>query len=195
MGLKSLIAGSKIGWRKRHYVGSEFSFSEELATSDSVLICLPEGLRELTIVKPFLPEFADIFAPAEMFLLASPGSHVANVFPRKGYRIIAPGMNQRTWAGLPKPGLLKTLHANKFNLIIDLNLRPNSFMQFVLLDFADCVKIGVGDYLGEPFHNVEIRTSYMRDERNIYRSFIETIHQLRNPLPRGFTGQTRLVGF
>lgn len=195
MGLKSLIAGSKISWRKRHYVGSEFSFSEELATSASVLICLPEGLRELTIVKPFLPEFADIFAPAEMFLLASPGSHVANVFPRKGYRIIAPGMNQRTWAGLPKPGLLKTLHANKFNLIIDLNLRPNPFMQYVLLDFADCVKIGVGDHLGEPFHNVEIRTSYMRDERQIYRSFIETIHQLRNPLPRGFTGQTRLVGF
>ncbi len=195
MGLKSLIAGSKICWRKRNYTSSEFSFSAELASSSAVLLCLPEGLRELTIVKPFLPEFADIFAPAEMFLIASPGSHVANVFPRKGYRIIAPSMNQRTWAGLPKPGLLKTLHANKFDLIIDLNLRPNPFVEFILLDFPECVKIGVGDHLGGPFHNVEIKTSYMRDERNIYRSFIETINQLKNPLPRGFVGQTRLTGF
>ncbi len=195
MGLKSFIADSKIGWRKRNYTGSEFSFSAELATSASVLICLPESLRELTIVKPFLPEFADIFAPAEMFLIACPGSHVANVFPRKGYRIIAPGMHQRTWAGLPKPGLLKALHANKFDIIIDLNLHSNPFVEFILLDFPDCVKIGVGDHRGEPFHNVEIRTSYMRDERNIYRSFIETINQLKNPLPRGFVGQTRLSGF
>ena len=195
MGLKSIIVSSRLGWLKRQSEPEEFVFPDAIAESKNILICLPEGLRELTLVKPFLPELVDIFAPAEMYLLATPGSHVANIFPRKGYRILAPGSAQRTWTGLPKASYIETLRRNKIDLLIDLNLRDNPFIASVLLNFDDCIKIGIGDHLGQPFYNLEIRTSFLRDERNIYRSFIDTIAKIRNPLTRDFAGQTRLSGF
>ena len=193
MGLKSFVAGTRIGWQKRQYKSSPLHFSSAIQNATNVLICLPQGLRELTLVKPYLPELGDVFAPAEMYLLATPGSHVANIFPRKGFRILAPGSNQRSWTGLPKPGFLRTLQANKIDLIIDMNLRDNPFVAMALLSF-DCVKIGVGDHLGDPFYNLQIRTNYLRDQRNIYRSFVDAISQLKFPTPRGHVSQTRLSG-
>lgn len=195
MGLKSIIVSSRLGWLKRQADPEDFIFPDAISESKNILICLPEGLRELTLVKPFLPEFVDIFAPAEMYLLATPGSHVANIFPRKGYRILAPGSAQCSWTGLPKASYLDTLRRNKIDLLIDLNLRDNPFIASVLLNFDDCVKIGVCDHLGQPFYNLEIRTAYLRDERNIYRSFIDMIAKIRNPLTKDFSGQTRLSGF
>lgn len=194
MGLKSFIASARIGWEKRQYHGEERHFSQDVQSAKHVLICLPQGLRELTLVKPFLPELGDIFAPAEMYLLATPGSHVANIFPRKGFRIVAPGESLQSWTGLPKPGFLRTLHQNPIDLVIDLNLRDNPFVAMALLSFDDCVRIGVGDHLGDPFYNLQIRTSYLRDERNIYRSFVDLIGQLKTPISRDFAGQTRLSG-
>lgn len=195
MGLRAFFASARIGWEKRQSDPAEFSFPRSVTESQQVLICLPQGLRELTLVKPFLPEMADMFAPAEMYLLATPGSHVANVFPRKGYRILAPGNAQRSWSGLPKPSYLETLNKNSFDLIIDLNLRDNPFVACVLLSFDDCVKVGCGNHLGRPFYNLEIRTAYLRDERNIYRSFVDTLAQLKSPIRRGQISQTRLSGF
>lgn len=194
MGIRSFVASAQIGWRKRQHIGIEHHFADAIQSATHVLICLPQGLRELTLVKPYLPELGDVFAPAEMYLLATPGSHVANIFPRKGFRILAPGMNQSSWAGLPKPAFLRTLHANKIDLIIDLNLRDNPFVAMALLSFRDCVKIGISEHLGDPFYNLQIRTNYLRDERNIYRSFVDAIAQLKDPAPRGHVSQTRLSG-
>lgn len=195
MGLKSIIVSSRLGWLKRQSSPEDFIFPDAVSESKNILICLPEGLRELTLVKPFLPEFVDIFSPGEMYLLATPGSHVANIFPRKGYRILAPGGSQCAWTGLPKASYLDTLRSNKIDLLIDLNLRDNPFIASVLLNFDNCVKIGVGDHLGQPYYNLEIRTPYLRDERNIYRSFIDMIAKIRNPLTKDYSGQTRLSGF
>ncbi|MFQ5606847.1 MAG: hypothetical protein ACE5GA_02785 [Candidatus Zixiibacteriota bacterium] len=195
MGLKSVIVSSRLGWLKRQCSSAEFVFPDAISASKNVLICLPQGLRELTLVKPFLPEFVDIFAPAEMYLLATPGSHVANIFPRKGYRILAPGFAQCDWTGLPKASYLETVRQNRIDLIIDLNLGDNPFIASALLTLNECVRIGVGDHLGKPYYNLEIRTAYLRDERNIYRSFIDMIARIRNPLDRDLVGQTRLSGF
>ncbi|MCH9032629.1 MAG: hypothetical protein IIB00_10285 [candidate division Zixibacteria bacterium] len=181
MGIRSILVNSQLGLKSRRCKSSTFSFPEALYVSRNVLILLPQGLRELTMVKPYLPEFADIFSPAEMYLLATPGSHVVNIFPRKGYRILAPGPSQTTWTGLPKASYLKTLTSNNFDLMIDLNLNENPFAARTLLEFEKALKIGVGGDLGEPFYNLEIKTGYMQDERNIYRAFVDMISELKSP--------------
>ncbi|HSH00774.1 MAG TPA: hypothetical protein VLB27_12015, partial [candidate division Zixibacteria bacterium] len=68
------------------------------------------------------------------------------------------------------------------------------FVAMALLSFRDCVKIGISEHLGDPFYNLQIRTNYLRDERNIYRSFVDAIAQLKDPAPRGHVSQTRLSG-
>ena len=44
---------------------------------------------------------------------------------------------------------------------------------------GDAVRIGRGNHLGQPYYNLEIKTKYLRDERNIYRSLLETIKLIK----------------
>ncbi len=132
------------------------------------------------MVKQFLPTIATLFRQADVTLLALPGIQVTDIYPRKGFQIITPSMDQLGWAGLPKRGFLQMLRGYNVDLVLDLNLDSSVFTSSVLLNFPKAVRIGRGNHLGEPFYNLEIKTKYLRDERNIYRSILETLGDLMN---------------
>jgi hypothetical protein len=155
-------------------------FPESLVKPKHILVCLPGSLRELTLLKQFLPGIKEMFKAAEISLLALPGVRVYDMYPRKGFHILSPTGDQMTWAGLPKKSYVKTLQEFKFDLILDLNLVSNLFTSGILLNFPAAVRIGRGNYLGEPYYNLEIKTRYLRDERNIYRSMLRTLSMIKN---------------
>ncbi|MEW5995070.1 MAG: hypothetical protein AB1744_11845, partial [Candidatus Zixiibacteriota bacterium] len=154
----------------------------------------PGNLRQLTLVKQFLPSLTELFKTADITLLAVPGVKIADIFPRKGFRILTPTPDQTTWTGLAKRNYLKLLQQQQFDLLLDLNLELSVFTSSVLLAFPNAVRIGRGNHLGQPYYNLEIKTKYLRDERNIYRSLLEMISLLkdgRNTCRKpGRTGQT-----
>ncbi|MDZ4723469.1 MAG: hypothetical protein SGI97_06160 [candidate division Zixibacteria bacterium] len=156
------------------------SFPGDLMVTKHILVCLPPGLRELTLVKQFLPQLASLFKTADITLLAVPGVQVTDIYPRKGFHLLTPAMDQLTWAGLPKPTFLKSLQEYKFDLVMDLSLEQTNFTSTVLLHFPNAVRIGRGNHIGEPFYNLEIKSKYLRDERNIYRSLLETLAAIMN---------------
>jgi len=98
---------------------------------------------------------------------------------------MTPSMDQITWTGLPKKSYLKQLSEHKYDTILDLNLNESGFMSTILLNFPEAVRIGLGNRLGNPYYNLEIKTKYLRDERNIYRSLLETLGAIMN---RGIDG-------
>ena len=156
------------------------AFPESLAKPKRILICLPGGLRELTLLKQFLPGIKEMFKGAEISLLSLPGVRVYDMYPRKGFHILSPTVDQMTWAGLPKKSYMKTLKEFDFDLVLDLNLNMTPFTSGVLLNFPAAVRIGRGNHLGEPYYNLEIKTRYLRDERNIYRSILRTLSTIKN---------------
>ena len=81
---------------------------------------------------------------------------------------------------MPKKSYLKVLNDYKFDLILDLNFEQSIFISTILLNFPSAIRIGRGNHLGEPFYNLEIKTKYLRDERNIYRSLLETLGRIMN---------------
>jgi len=113
-------------------------------------------------------------------LLSMPGIKVHDIYPRKGFHILSPSTDQLTWSGLPKKSYLKTLQDEKYDLVIDLNLEQSTFTSGILLSFPKALRVGRGNHLGEPFYNLEIKTKYLRDERNIYRSLFEMLAILKN---------------
>jgi hypothetical protein len=157
-----------------------WNFPSDLLKPKRVLVCLPEGLRELTLVKSFLPTINYLFKPADITLLAMPGIKVTDIYPRKGVQLVTPGVDQMTWSGLPKKSFLKTLQDSKFDMLLDMSIESSDFMSAVLLSFPHAVRIGRGNHLGNPYYNFEIKTKYLRDERNIYRSMLATIGQTIN---------------
>ncbi len=177
--LRNLVAGFKLNRRKATVDCGLFDFPGVLVRPRQVLVCLPGSLRQLTLVKQFLPSLAELFRSAEITLLAMPGVKIADIFPRKGFRILTPTSDQTAWSGLAKKSYLKLLKEHRYDLVLDLNLEMSYFTSSVLLAFPDAVKIGRGNHLGQPFYNVEIKTKYLRDERNIYRSLLETLSLLR----------------
>ena len=179
--IKKIFAGVKLRLMLRNYQSSAISLPSDLDNVQNVLICLPPEQRELTMIKGFLPEISKTFATSEIYLLASPGSTIYDIFPRKGYRIMTPTPGQVSWNGLATGSYIKLLRKNKYDLIFDLNLSANSFARSILLSFPDTIKIGRSNILGTPYYNIEIKTKYIRDEKNIYRSMIETIDRLKNP--------------
>jgi hypothetical protein len=183
MSLRSVIAQMKIRHRRGQVVLEPLNLPADLMKPKHVLVCLPSGLRELTIVKQFLPTIAEVFHPADVTLLSMPGIKVKDIFPRKGFQILSPSVEQLTWTGLPKKSYLSTLQEYKFDTVLDLNLEPSAFTSWVLLNSPDTIRIGRGNFLGKPFYNVEIKTKYLRDERNIYRSLLETVETLKNGSP------------
>lgn len=180
MSLKNYFARLKIRHVKTQLQPESFNFPADIMTPKHILVCLPSGLRELTIVKQFLPTISDLFKPADITLLSMPGIKVKDIFPRKGFQILSPTIDQLTWSGLPKKTYVQMLQEYKFDTLIDLNLEPSVFTSFLLLNFPKAIRIGRGNYLGQPYYNLEIKTKYLRDERNIYRSLFETIESMRN---------------
>jgi len=177
---RSVFARWQINKLKRKIEQHEINFPSDLLKPKNVLICLPATLRELTLVKQFLPNINTIFKPANLALLTSPGVKVADIYPRKGYQILTPSMDQLTWTGLPKKSYIQVLKDYKFDLILDLNFGISIFTSAVLLNFPEAVRVGRGNHRGIPFYNLEIKTKYLRDERNIYRSLLETLANITN---------------
>ncbi|MFH1686975.1 MAG: hypothetical protein ABIE70_05570 [bacterium] len=175
MSLRSIVGGIKINRMKRHLEPKALAFPESVQKTSNILICLPAGLRELTLVKQFLPQIKEVFRPAQITLLSLPGIRVNDIYPRKGFQILCPSADQVTWSGLPKKSYLETLAGYKFDLVLDMNLSPSPFTRGILLGQPQAVRVGRGNYLGEPFYNLEIKTKYLRDERNIYRSLLNML--------------------
>ena len=158
MSVKSMVARFKVSALKSRTESEVISFPSDLQSPRHVLVCLPGGLRELTIVKQFLPTISDMFRPAEITLLSMPGVKVKDIFPRKGFQILSPSVEQLTWSGLPKKSYLRLLHENKFDTLLDLSIEPSSFTSCILLNFPKTIRIGRGNHLGRPFYNLEIKT-------------------------------------
>ena len=179
MSLRNLVASIKLRRSSTSVTGCEFAFPSALKYPKQVLVCLPGGLRELTLVKQFLPTITDLFKPAGITLMTMPGIKVADILPRKGFQLLAPTKDQLTWSGLPKKSFLKAISDYKFDTVLDLNLEQSPFNSRVLLNFPGALRIGRGNHLGQPYYNLEIKTRYLRDERNIYRSLLETLAAIK----------------
>ncbi|MFQ5498669.1 MAG: hypothetical protein ACE5FH_03265 [Candidatus Zixiibacteriota bacterium] len=180
MKVRDVVARVKLSRMKGQVQPQPLSFPQALMRPKHVLVCLPGGLRELTIVKQFLPAVTELFRPADISLLCIPGVKVTDIFPRKGFQILAPSIDQLTWSGLPKKDYLQLLRDYKFDMVLDFNLEPSNFVSTVLLNLPGAVRVGRGNHLGEPYYNLELKTKYLRDERNIYRSIIEMLETIKN---------------
>jgi len=190
MGLRDFVASVQIGMQKKRVEGRQLSFPADLQKPKHVLVCLPEALRELTLVKQLLPTITYLFKPADISLLAPPGVKVYDIYPRKGFQILTPAMDQVSWTGRPKKSYLAMLAEHKFDTILDLNLKESFFTSTVLLCFPGAIRIGRGNHLGPPFYNLEIKTKYLRDERNIYRSLLVTLGTVMNKPVEGLSPLT-----
>lgn len=180
MSLKSIIGRVQLKQMRKKMEPESLVFPGSLVGPKHILVCLPSGLRELTLLKQFLPEIKEMFKGAEISLLSLPGVRVYDIYPRKGFHILSPTTDQMTWFGLPKKSYIKTLKDFGFDLVLDLNLVATPFTSGVLLNFPAAVRVGRGNHLGEPFYNLEIKTRYLRDERNIYRSILRTLSTIKN---------------
>jgi len=180
MSVKNFVAGIKIRQLKHRMEPKDLLFPEVLQNPKHILVCLPGGLRELTLVKQILPAISELFKPADIVLLSMPGVKVTDIFPRKGFQILSPSAEQLSWSGLAKNSYIEQLKEMKFDLVLDLNLQTSSFISSLLLHFPDAVRIGRGNHRGNPFYNFEIKTKYLRDERNIYRSMLDTISLMKD---------------
>lgn len=180
MGVKHWVANLQMVRLKRKAELNSFNIPSDLLTTKHILVCLPGGLRELTLVKQFLPTIATLFRQSDITLLAMPGIQVTDIYPRKGFQIITPSMDQLGWSGLPKRTFLATLQGYNFDMVLDMNLESSMFTATVLLSTPKAIRVGRGNHLGKPFYNLEIKTKYLRDERNIYRSMLETLGNLMN---------------
>lgn len=181
MSIKDIVASVSLRRYKKQMKTYELTFPNVLKNPKHILVCLPAGLRELTLVKQLLPAISELFKPADIVLLSMPGIKVNDIFPRKGFQILSPTSEQMTWSGLPSKTYINTLQELKFDLVLDLNLEESKFTSTVLLNFPKAVRIGRGNHRGMPFYNLEIKTKYLRDERNIYRTLLETIGTLKDP--------------
>ncbi len=180
MGFKDLIGDFQVKRASQKAEPTSQRFPNALMKPKHVLVLLPGGLRELTLVKSFLPTITQLFKPADISLLSMPGIRVNDIYPRKGFQILTPTVEQLTWAGLPKQSYIEHLKSFKFDTVIDLNLEVSRFVSTILLGFPEAIRIGRGNHLGDPFYNLEIKTKYLRDERNIYRSLLETLSTIMN---------------
>lgn len=178
--IREIAARLRLNWMLKKYHSYPINLPHDMVNAERLLVCLPEGQRELTMIRQFLPDLSQVFYGSEIFLMASPGSPVYDIFPRKGYRIVTPTSKNVCWSGLAHRSYIEELKKNKYGMILDLNLRSNYFARSILLSFPRAVRIGQGDGSGLPYYNVEIKTRFIRDEKNIYKSIIETIENLKS---------------
>jgi hypothetical protein len=177
MGIKSVV--SKIGLARAASKTKSSALSLPLELKGkSLLVLLPPGQRELTVVKQILPDISAIFGSRDVYLLAYPNTNVESIFPTKGFRIISPGKSSLNWSGLPTHAFLEKLAQNRFDYIFDTNLGENRFAARILLNFPQAVRFGHKGRLGVPYLNLEIKTTFLRDRRLIYRSVLEVVANL-----------------
>jgi hypothetical protein len=179
VGFKALVGDYKLKRWSQRIDAAALEFPTAVARTQNILICLPRGLRELTLVKQFLPTIKDMFGAANISLISLPGIQVNDIYPRKGFQILSPSSDQVTWFGLPKRSYLETLAGYKFDMVLDLNLQPSRFTQGILLSFPKAVRVGRGNHLGRPYYNLEIKSKFLRDERNIYRSLLTILGRIK----------------
>ena len=179
VGLKALVGDYKLKRWSRRIDAASLEFPTAVAHTRNILVCLPCGLRELSLVKQFLPTIKDMFRAADISLLSLPGINVNDIYPRKGFQILSPSSDQATWLGLPKRSYLATLKGYKFDMILDMNLKPSRFTRGILLSFPNAVRVGRGNHLGRPYYNLEIKSKFLRDERNIYRSLLTILGRIK----------------
>ncbi len=179
MNVKNMVAKIKLHHMKNRLESPTFEFPSALNKPKQILVCLPRGFKELTLVKQFLPPLTELFKPAEITLLSMPGVRVKDIYPRKGFNILSPSPDMVGWAGLPNKQYIRILKDCKIDLVLDLNFGYSNFISGVLLSFPEAIRIGKGNHLGEPYYNLEIKTKYLRDERNIYRSLFEILNTLK----------------
>jgi hypothetical protein len=177
---RKFAAGFHLRMLRRKFEPVSFSLPDDLTKVKNILVCLPPGQRQLTMVKDLLPELTRIFDKSEIYLMGSPGRSVYDIFPRKGYRIMTPTSGHVSWSGLASKSYIELLKQNTYDLILDLNLYPNRFAQSILLSFPEAIRIGNRNSLGVPHYNIEIKTRFVRDEKKIYRSILDTIDNLKN---------------
>lgn len=177
---RDYMARFKLRLMANNFAPGDITLPADLNNVESVLVCLPPKQRELTMVKNLLPEITRTFSKAQIYLLAFPGSRIYDIFPRRGYFILTPTAKHLTISGLPKKNYIEVLNEHKYDLILDMNLDINYFAQAILLSYPGAIRVGKANLLGQPFFNLEIKTRYLRDEKNIYKSMIETINRLIN---------------
>jgi len=175
-----MVGSFQVNRLKRKMNPALLTFPSALMSPRHILVCLPAGLRELTLVKQLLPTITRLFEPGDITLLTMPGIRVNDIYPRKGFQILTPTVDQLTWSGLPKKSYLEHLKHYQFDTVLDMNLEPSFFTSTILLALPNALRIGRGNHLGNPFYNLEIKTRYLRDERNIYRSLLETLGGIMN---------------
>ena len=179
--IKEILGRWQLKKMKRNMEPVARSFPADLMKPKNILVCLPGSLRELTLVKQFLPDISSLFKTASITLLAMPGVRLNEIYPRRGYQLLTPSSDQLSWSGIPSKSYIETLQQFKFDMVLDLNLEPSFFTSAVLLSFPEAIRIGRGNHLGRPFYNLEIKTKYLRDERNIYRSLLDTLEAIIRP--------------
>jgi len=177
MGFKSLV--SKVGLSRAASKTQAGALSLPLELKGkSLLVLLPAEQRELTVVKQVLPEITAVFGDRDVHLLSYPGVEIASIFPTKGFRIISPGKTALNWSGLPSKAFLDKISQNRFDFIFDTNLSQNIFAARILLAFPEAVRFGYKGPLGPPYLNLEIKTKFLRDRCQIYRSILEVVGNL-----------------
>ncbi len=184
MSLKTIVGKIQLRQLERKVEPQEVAFPQAVKSPSRVLVLLPNGLRELTAVKEFLPSLSDMFSKARITILPAPGLRISDMISRKGFSVLTVGSEQVTWAGLAKKSFRDKLAGEKFDVVIDFTMEPTYFASSVLLSLPGAVRIGRGNYLGDPYYNLEIKTKYLRDQRAIYRSILETLKSIQ-------TGQFR----
>jgi len=177
MGIKSLVAKMILHRVSSRLESKPLSIPLELK-GKSLLVLLPSEQRDLTVVKQILPEITRLFGDQSVYLLAYPGTHVQSIFPSKGFRIISPGRSAINWCHLPAKSFLEKLNKQHFDYIFDTNLDDNSFAARVLLNFPHAVRFGNNGTRGLPYLNLEIKTRYLRDRRQIYQSILEVVKNM-----------------
>jgi hypothetical protein len=85
--IKKFVAGFQLNRRKGNLDWDAFEFPGALSRPKHVLVCLPDNLRQLTLVKQFLPSVTDLFKSADITLLAAPGVKIADIFLAKRHYI------------------------------------------------------------------------------------------------------------
>jgi hypothetical protein len=182
MGIKSMLAMISLSRAAAGVQSSPLSLPLEFH-GKSLLVLLPHGQRELTIVKQILPEITAVFGDKDVYLLGSPTADIESIFPSKGFRIIACGKSSVTWNGLPSRSFLDKLKERRFDYVFDTNLEDNRFAARILLCFPQAVRFGKNGHLGLPYLNLEVKTRFLRDRRQIYRSILEVVANLALTAP------------
>ena len=139
--LKHVVADWQLRRVRLRTDSAMLSFPDDLRSPKHVLVLLPAGLRELTLVKQFLPTITHLFKPADISLLSMPGVRLHDIYPRKGFQILSPTLEHLMWSGMPKRSYLQTLAEQKYDTIVDLNLEPCHFTSAVLLSFPNAVRM------------------------------------------------------